>query len=380
MYTLSSGTTDAPKLIPVNKTWMAEYRRGWQIWGIKAFLDHPALFYAKLTGIAGNWDMRRTPTDIPCGMASGLSARMQSPLLRMVYCVPPSVFEIEDVSAKYYAALRLSVPEPSGLFLTATPATVVNFARLGDRFRETLIRDVADGTFSAEFDVPASIKRDVLRRIKGPDPERARELEQIVEKTGHLYPKDYWNLALVACWLGGTVGTYARHIADYYDNVACRDIGLLCSEGRFTIPMEDNTPGGVLEIASHYYEFIPEDEIDSPDPTVLESHELVEGKSYFILLTTSSGLYRYNIYDVMRCTGFVGQAPILEFLNKGQRFSDMEGEKISEFHLVKAVGDVAARMGIHVTGFTAVPVRPSESSTSGQAPLLHASDGGTGYS
>ncbi|MCH7548973.1 MAG: GH3 auxin-responsive promoter family protein [Candidatus Krumholzibacteriota bacterium] len=110
-----SGTTDDPKLIPVNKLWMHEYRRGWQIWGIKAFLDHPALFYAKLAGMAGNWDMRRTPTGIPCGLASGLSAKMQSPILKMVYFIPWPVFSIDDVSAKYYTALRLSIAEPAGM-------------------------------------------------------------------------------------------------------------------------------------------------------------------------------------------------------------------------------------------------------------------------
>ncbi|QDU59667.1 GH3 auxin-responsive promoter [Planctomycetes bacterium Pan216] len=358
MYTLSSGTTDAPKLIPITKPWMAEYRAGWQIWGVKAFLDHHPLFYSKLTGIAGNWDMRRTPTNIPCGMASGLSARMQSPLLRMMYCVPPEIYGIDDVEAKYYACLRLSIPEKVGLFLTATPATVVNFAQLGDRHRETIIRDVHDGTLSDAFTWTDAIRSMMRSRIKGPNPERARELEAIVERTGHLHPKDYWDLSLVACWLGGTVGTYARRIGEYYGETPCRDIGLLCSEGRFTIPLEDGTPSGALEIASHYYEFVPEEEIDSSDPTVLEGHELEVGKDYYILLTTSCGLYRYDIHDLMRCTGFIGETPLLEFLNKGQRFSDMEGEKLSEFHLVRAVADSANQLGMSLTGFTAVPVRP----------------------
>ncbi|MGL4465036.1 MAG: hypothetical protein ACRC1K_23020, partial [Planctomycetia bacterium] len=147
-----------------------------------------------------------------------------------------------------------------------------------------------------------------------------------------------------------------------------RDIGLLCSEGRFTVPMTDGVPAGPLEITSHYYEFIPVDEIDSKTPTILEAHELTEGGEYFILLTTSSGLYRYNISDVMRCVGFQGKTPILEFLNKGQRFSDMEGEKISEYHLVQAVAETAGRLGIRVTGFTAVPIRPDADAGRGVQP------------
>lgn len=361
MYTLTSGTTDIPKLIPVNQTWFDEYRRGWMVWGIKAFTDHHQLFYSKLAGIAGNWDMRRTPTNIPCGMASGLSARSQHPLIKLMYVVPAATFEIDDADAKYYAALRASIPEPTGLLLTATPATVVNFAKLADRWRDRLIRDIADGTIDEAFPIPLAVRQEILKKQSKPNPERAKQLEEIVTRTGHLYPRDFWNLELVACWLGGTVGTYAQNISQYYGDVARRDIGLLCSEGRFTIPIEDNTPSGVLEIASHYYEFIPEDEIHSPHPTILECHELEVGKSYYILMTTSSGLYRYHIVDVMRCTGFLGQAPILEFLHKGQRVADMEGEKISEYQFVKGVEEITRSLGLSITGFTAVPIRPTES-------------------
>ena len=39
-----------------------------------------------------------------------------------------------------------------------------------------------------------------------------------------------------------------------------------------TIPMADATPSGVLDITTHFFEFIPEEEIDlSPQPTVLGS-------------------------------------------------------------------------------------------------------------
>jgi len=61
-----------------------------------------------------------------------------------------------------------------------------------------------------------------------------------------------------------------------------RDVGLIASEGRMTIPMSDNTPSGVLDITTHYFEFIPEEEADKPNPTVLAAHEVQPGKNYFI--------------------------------------------------------------------------------------------------
>ena len=358
MFTLSSGTTGDPKLIPITKSWMKEFRDGWQVWGIKAFLDHPSLVMSKMLNIVGSWDMRRTPTNIPCGMASGLSARYQSPLLKKYFAVPPCVFEIQDALAKYYTILRLSVAEPVRFFSTATPATVLRFARLGNEYREAIIRDIADGTLSNQFDIDPKIRTRISSRIRTPNRERARELERIVNRTGSLYPKDYWDLSLLGCWLGGTVGGPAHQIAEYYGDAPRRDLGLLSSEGRHTIPMHDGRPEGLLAINSHYYEFVPEEEIDSSQPTVLECHELEIGRNYFILLTTSSGLFRYSIYDVVRCQGYVGETPIFEFLHKGERFSDMEGEKITEHHMVRATTDAAGRLGLRIDGFTAVPVRP----------------------
>ena len=82
-----------------------------------------------------------------------------------------------------------------------------------------------------------------------------------------------------------------------------------------TVPIHDRTTGGILEITSSFFEFVPLEEIDSPTPTVLESHELQEGNDYYILLTTSSGLYRYNIHDVVRCTGWHEATPVLAFLS-----------------------------------------------------------------
>ncbi len=54
-------------------------------------------------------------------------------------------------------------------------------------------------------------------------------------------------------------------------------------------------------------------------------------------MTTAGGLYRYNISDLVRCVGYHGRAPLLEFLNKGAHYSSLTGEKISEHQVVAAV-------------------------------------------
>jgi hypothetical protein len=89
---------------------------------------------------------------------------------------------------------------------------------------------------------------------------------------------------------------------------------------------------------------------------VLEAHELKRDRDYYILLTTSGGLYRYDIHDVVRCVGFRGEAPLLEFRNKGKNFSNLTGEKLSEYQVVRAVEKSFAELKLPIDFFAVAPV------------------------
>ena len=177
-----------------------------------------------------------------------------------------------------------------------------------------------------------------------------------MNRTGRLLPRDYWpNLQFLANWTGGTMGAYLRGYPEYFGDKPVRDVGLIASEGRFTIPMLDGTPAGVLDIQHNYFEFIPEDQGDAEQPETVEATELIEGRRYFVVPSTSGGLYRYHIHDLVECVGFEGRAPLLVFLNKGAHFSSMTGEKLSEFQVVAAVDAAQRNLGIKLTSFLLLP-------------------------
>jgi hypothetical protein len=178
----------------------------------------------------------------------------------------------------------------------------------------------------------------------------------VIRRNGTLYPKDYWAKdCIIGNWMGGSVGAYLRHFPKYYGATPIRDVGLIASEGRMTIPMADGAPSGVLDISSHVFEFIPEEEGDRPNPTVLAAHELVVGRTYYILLTTAYGLYRYNIFDVVRCTGFFNRTPLVEFLSKGAHIANLTGEKVSEYQIVAAMADVLGPLNLPLNTYSVAP-------------------------
>ena len=134
-----------------------------------------------------------------------------------------------------------------------------------------------------------------------------------------------------------------------------RDVGLIASEGRMTIPLADGTASGVLDITTNYYEFIPESEADSHKPTVLGAHEVKEGGRYFILLTTRYGLYRYHIYDLVRVTGFHNGTPLVEFLSKGSSISSIAGEKLSEYQVTHSMVDILRELDTTLSAYSLAP-------------------------
>ena len=357
-FTITTGTTGTPKLNPVTRPWLKEYRQSWDLWGGKMLLDHLPKVGTKIVQLIGSWDMGRTPGNIPISMVSALLARQQRAIVQPFYAIPNEITDIRDPVSRYYTTLRLSVAEQIGLIVLMNPGTLLRLAQLGDEHRESLIRDIHDGTLSTAFDIPAEIRERLQSRVRRSDPARARELQRIVESTGRLYPKDYWPQPIIACWLGGTAGYQSRYLPEYFGDVPMRDQGLVSSEGRHTIPFEDHKPQGPLAISNGFYEFVAVDEIDSTQPIALEGHELEVDRDYYIVMTTYSGYFRFNIGDIVRCRGFIGEAPVLEFRQKGDRCGDLEGEKVTEHQFLEAASDAAQKLGIRLEYLTAVPTRP----------------------
>ncbi len=354
MFALTSGTTAEPKHIPVTEEFLAQYRAGWNAWGLKALLDHPRAILRGILQMASPMDEHASPTGIPCGAITGLTARTQKRLVRKYYVVPPEVAYVADGGARYYTAMRFAAARDVAWLIAANPATLIRLAETADAHAQALIRDIHDGTLSPPGDVPAALLGR-LRRLARPDPHRAAELERCVRAAGSLRPADYWDISFLACWTGGTMGLYLKDLAPWYGQVPVRDVGLIASEGRMTIPVADGTPAGILDVAAAFYEFVPADQIDSANPAVLRCHRLDKGAEYYVVLTTASGLFRYSIMDLVRVRDYHRQAPIIEFLSKGQRICSLAGEKLTEHQVVLAAEQVEQQLASRLGDFAVCP-------------------------
>ena len=157
----------------------------------------------------------------------------------------------------------------------------------------------------------------------------------MVERSGRLYPANFWpNLSVLSVWTGGTMGMYLPQVKEYYGNPAFRDHGLSASEGHMTTPLQDETTAGLLDSATHYFEFIRRRRTHDNSRRPSRRIELEVGKDYYTLLTTPAANTVTIFTTWCVCVGFEGTCPLLETLNKGAHFSSMTGEKLSEHQVV----------------------------------------------
>jgi hypothetical protein len=363
MFATTSGTTGEPKLVPVTPTSRAATAALMRLWLARALADHPGLFRGRLLTVVSPALECRTPAGIPCGAMSGAVARDLPWVARRHQAVPYQVSLIPDPEARYFVTMRLALAHPVSSVGTPNATTLIRLAETARAHGEAIVRAIHDGTLGipepALGEDPALEGADAGARLGAAlcrDPARARVLARAIEERGSLTPRAAWpGLALVGCWLGGNAGIHARRLGDHYGPAPLRDLGLIASEGRLTVPLEDGSPAGVLAVHAGFFEFVPEDRIEDAAPPVLLAHELVEGQRYYVVLTGANGLYRYDLNDVVEVRGFYHRTPQVAFVRKGRDMVSITGEKLHLNQIQAAIREAEEASAVEVWQFRLIP-------------------------
>ena len=338
MFNLTSGTTDKPKLIPVTRSAADKNARLTTLWLYRTLVDHPDFFHGPFLFLASPPVEGYTAGGLPYGSASGLSLTTAPWLLKRRHVIPDEILDIKDYEAKYYLTMRLALEHRLSFLATPNPGTLIRLAETADTRKEEMIRDIRDGTLSSCLDLHTDV-RDKLKHRLRPNPRRAYDLARYANSHDALRPRDYWpDLRVIGCWKGGTLGLQLTKLERWFSpDTSMRDLGYLSSEAHCSLPISDRGAEGLLAISSNFYEFIPAEERDHANPRVLTCDELQPDESYYILLTTAGGLYRYDINDLVRVTGYYRNTPMIEFLRKGRDMANLTGEKVHVTQIIQAV-------------------------------------------
>jgi hypothetical protein len=276
-------------------------------------------------------------------------------VIQQAYSHPYDVFQIADVDARRYTLLRFAVEQNCSFVFTGNPSSLLAIFEYAERRGATLIRDIHDGTLASEFSVPDHLRVYALNRLH-PNPRRARALAKAMERHGKLRPIDYWpDLQSIGCWIGGSMGHFSHMLREWCgERFHFRDVGYMASEGVLSIPLSDDNPDGVLALHGAFFEFVPEREFGRAEAPVLLAHEIEPGHNYHVIITTTGGLYRYAINDVIRVSATQGGSPSIRFLYKGGNVQNLQGEMVTVDHVMCAMMALTAELGIRFHHFQVV--------------------------
>lgn len=354
MFATTSGTMGKPKYVPVTAAYIREFRHASVASGFFTLKNFPSIANGVTLSVFSPAEEGRSPAGVPFGAISG-GLYLKEPWLvkKFISPIPYQVYLTRDYESKYYALLRAALVLPVSCFYTLNPSTIVVLLKRLDRYAADLIKDIADGTFSPPA-APSAELTEAMRPFMQRNPERARELSNLLSR-GCFTPDKIWPLLqVVCCWTRASAAFYIREFPRYFGEVPITDISYGASEGRGSVSMGDGRQ--LLSLRSHYFEFVPESEIDAENPGVLGAHELEQGQNYYILFTTSAGLYRYHINDVIKVVGFYHNCPLIEFQYKGGNISSFTGEKITELQVTEAMRHSLSKSGRDCRFFTLLPV------------------------
>ncbi len=168
------------------------------------------------------------------------------------------------------------------------------------------------------LDALAALWERLLAEITESNPRRGRELR----KADPMRPDSFWpKLQIVSCWGDAAASLAIANLQRHFPGVLVQPKGLIATEAFVTLPFESKYP---LAIESHFFEFIDD------GGCVFPAEALRDGTEYEVVVTTGGGLWRYQLGDRVRVTGFVENTPSLKFLGRNEDTSDRFGEKLSE--------------------------------------------------
>ncbi|HET9999504.1 MAG TPA: GH3 auxin-responsive promoter family protein [Ktedonobacteraceae bacterium] len=371
-FGITSGSTQAAKLVPYTKSLVNEFQEGIDPWVYYLFRSFPRIFSGKTYWSVTPIGERKSHTS--GGIPIGFDDEQQyfSPLTRWVLgsimAVPSSLAQLKDMDTFRYVTLRLllqekslawvSVWNPSFLTLLLDPLAA-NFAQL--------IEDMRDGTLSVASEMEVSLRDAILPLCKA-NPARAAELTSIhkawqgkaftePQKSGRTLYEAIWpRLRVISCWAHGNAAHALPALRACFPRTVIQPKGLLATEAFVSFPFKDDL--SALSLLSHFFEF---EEVDEAAPAIKLVHELQQGRRYSVIVTTGGGLYRYRLNDVIEVVDFYHRCPLIRFAGRQSKVVDICGEKLNEEYVRATVEDALKKHQLSASFWMMAPQWPHDS-------------------
>ena len=304
----TSGSSSASKLIPYTKSLKEEFQSGLKPWIYNLYSSYKGLKWGK-----SYWSVTPATTQneytnggIPIGFEedSEYLGNFEKKLMKIIFAVSEDIAKEKDMD-EFYFKTALSLLKCKSLTLVSI-------------WNPTFL------LLMLEY-----IENNSKKLICALPTKRGNEVKKMIEEKA--YHQIWRHLKVISCWCDANAKLYSEKLKALFPDVHIQAKGLLATEGFISLPFA-NENGARLSINSHFFEFI-----SVLDRNVYLAHELSLGEEYEVVITTYGGLYRYKLNDLIKVTDFKGVFPLIRFIGKKDKVSDLFGEKMNELFVQNSI-------------------------------------------
>lgn len=187
-------------------------------------------------------------------------------------------------------------------------------------------------------------------------------IKKILQQSGKQYLSEVWPNLEVFFHGGISFDPYRSYYKELIPSEKMHYVETYnASEGFFAVQnsFDDRSMLLLLDIGV-FFEFIPLNEVGKENPVVLPVWEVEKGQNYALVITTNSGLWRYQIGDTVK----VMSTNPLKIIISGRtkHFINAFGEELMVDNAEKGLAKTCEETGAIVSNYSAAPVFMSNNS------------------
>ncbi|MFW9953822.1 MAG: GH3 auxin-responsive promoter family protein [Candidatus Thorarchaeota archaeon] len=326
-YVESSGTTGKPKRLPLTKTGLKMVAKGSML-GFMAFMaqdpENTKLVEGDMVTLGAPAVMDHI-NGVPVGYATGVYSEHQNPIFARLMKPGAAVYNITDMDEKMWTYAKYLVENDATAIMGISTLNMALIRRLSEQYGPDLLEEYKGTKYEKKI-------RDNLREDGSLD-------------VAGLCP----NIKLFVA-TGINTDPYKKWIRKMLPNATIWEM-YGGSEGFHGTQLTEE-PDVYLTPHLTYYEFIPIEEVDSENPTVIPLSEVKVGERYEMVISNIQGYYRYRLGDLVTFTSVEPYA-IRDIARKGN-VVNLSGEKLSEAHVQNAMAYASEVTDTRITDYSVV--------------------------
>lgn len=326
-YVESSGTTGKPKRLPMTKAGLKMVAQGSML-GFMAFMaqnpENTKLVEGDMVTLGAPAVMDHI-NGIPVGYATGVYSEHQNPIFARLMKPGADVYNIKNMDEKMWIYAKYLVEHNVTAIMGISTLNMALLRRLSEQYGPDLLEEYKGTKYESK--VKENLREDGTLDIAGLCP----NIKLFVATGINTDPYKKWiqkMLPNATIWemYGGSEGFHGTQLT--------------------------GEPDVYLTPHVTYYEFIPLDEVENDNPTVIPLSEVKVGERYEMVISNLQGYYRYRLGDLVTFTS-VKPYTICNIARRG-RVVNLSGEKLSEAHVQNAMSYASKITGTEITDYSVV--------------------------